>query len=261
MKKVLLIALVFFVLILQAYAAQIPVISSYVTDNANSLSPSAKSQLEQDLRNLEEETSGVQYVIFIENEHPKEYSLEEYTLKIAEANKIGKKRNDNGILLYVAIKDRKYRWEIGYGVESTLSSSLLGRISKETLVPNFQSGNYENGILQAFDVTKRILLGSNDADIAALKNENNVKKGSLSFIFGVILVIFLIFILFAAVNRMQGLDKEIKTKKKYKDDFYRGAAWGLFAGSFGRGGRGSGGFGGFSGGGGGFGGGGGSGGW
>ncbi|MBI2541483.1 TPM domain-containing protein [Candidatus Woesearchaeota archaeon] len=258
MKKILLIALVFLVLTHHAYAAQIPVINSYVTDNTNSLSSSAKSQLEQDLRDLEKATNGVQYVIFIENEYPKEYSLEEYTLKIAEENRIGKKGNDNGILLYVAIKDRKYRWEVGYGVESTLSSSLLGRVSRETLVPNFQDGNYENGILQAFDVTKRALLNSNDADIVALKDASGIKQDSLSIVFGIVLLLLIIFILFASVNRAKKFSKGIKTKEKHKDDFYKGAAWGLFAGGFGRGGfkGGSGGFGGFSGGGGGFGGGG-----
>ena len=164
-KKLLLMLFVFLLVATVVHAAGIPVISSYVTDNAGVMSPNAKLQLENDLRNLEKQTNGVQYAIYIENSIPQGYTLEDYTLKIAETNKIGKKGNDNGILLYVAIKDRKYRWETGYGVESTLNSALLGRISREYLVPNFKNNDYEQGILQAVDVTKRILLGSNDADI------------------------------------------------------------------------------------------------
>ena len=263
MKKIIIFFLLL-VLMQPVNAAEIPIINSYVTDKAGVLSADAKLQLENDLRELEKSTNGVQYVIYIENEYPKDYSLEEYTLKIAEANKIGKKGNDNGILFYVAIKDRKYRWETGYGVESTLNSALLGRISREYLVPNFQAGNYEKGILQTFDVTKRILLGSSDADIVALEKEGNTKVNNSGFIFGIFLIIFIIFILFAAFNRIQKLQKYQKNKK-YKDSFYHGAASGLFWGSFGRGGFGGGssggGFGGFSGGGGGFGGGGGGGGW
>lgn len=260
MRKIFLIIIVFALLAQLASAAEIPLINSYVTDKAGILSLNTKSQLENELRSLEKDTNGVQFVIFIENEYPKEYSLEEYTLKIAETNKIGKKGNDNGILLYVAIKDRKYRWETGYGAESTLNSALLGRISREYLVPNFKAGNYEAGILQAVDVVKRILMGSNDADIAAIKSEATI--GKWSFVFGFILIILILIILFAAFNKMEKLQKG--QKKKHKDDFYRGAATGLFFGSLGRGGRGSGGFGGlggFSGGGGGFGGGGGGGGW
>jgi len=121
MKKILIFALVFLLLISISSAALIPVLNSYVTDNAGILSPAAKLQLENELRDLEKQTNGVQFVIYIENEYPKDFSLEEYTLKIAENNKIGKKGNDNGVLLYIAIKDRKYRWEVGYGVESTLN--------------------------------------------------------------------------------------------------------------------------------------------
>ena len=64
-------------------------------------------------------------------------------------------------MLYVAINDRKYRWEVGYGVESTLNSPLLGRLSREYLAPNFKEGNYEKGILEAYDATKRLLLDPN----------------------------------------------------------------------------------------------------
>src|SRR3989338_11230100 len=172
--KILLIVSIAFLLITQsAIAAEIPKVNSYVTDNAGVLSAASKSQLENDLRNLEKQSNGVQFVVYIENKYPKEYSLEEYTLKIAEANKIGKKGNDNGILLYVAVKDRKYRWEVGYGVECTLNSPLIGRISRDYLVPNFQKGDYGAGILQAEDIVKRLLLDSNDPDIVALKNERS----------------------------------------------------------------------------------------
>ena len=265
MKKfILLIAILF--LIIPVSTAQIPIINSYVTDNAGILSAAAKSNLENDLRNLEKQTNGAQFVIYIENEYPKDFSLEEYTLKIAEQNKIGKKGNDNGILLYIAVKDRKYRWEVGYGAESTLNSPLVGRISRDYLVPNFQAGNYEAGILQAEDVVKRLLLNSNDADIVALKNDSSKKSSSSLFVIFLFIIIF-IFILSIILNIYRAVKKSPNSKKT-SDSFYRGAAGGLFMGGFGRGGfggggfgGGSGGFGGFSGGGGGFGGGGGSGGW
>ena len=253
----------FLILVQSVNAAQIPAINSYATDNAGILSAGAKVQLEKELRDLEKSTSGVQFVVYIENEYPKDFSLEEYTLKIAESNKIGKKRKDNGILLYVAVKDRKYRWEVGYGAESTLNSALLGRISRDYLVPNFRNGNYENGILQAVDVTKRLLLNSSDADIAALKNPADEKSGKMAIAFAFILIIVFAIVIISFATAIRNAIKSPRDKK-HKDTIYHGAAWGLFAGGFGRGGfrgGGSGGFGGFSGGGGGFGGGGGSGGW
>ena len=71
--------------------AAIPILNSYATDNANVLSPGAKAELDRALRDLEKVSNGVQFIVYIENEYDKAYSLEGYTLKIAELNKIGKK--------------------------------------------------------------------------------------------------------------------------------------------------------------------------
>src|SRR3972149_2851998 len=101
MKLKAIIAILILVLI-PISIAQIPKIKIFVTDKSNVITPETKALLEQDLRNLEKETNGLQFVIYIEPEYQKSFSLEEYTLKIAEQNGIGKKGNDNGVLLYVA---------------------------------------------------------------------------------------------------------------------------------------------------------------
>ena len=254
--------LMLFIFAQSVSAASIPKINSYVTDNAGILSPNSKAQLENELGNLEKSTNGVQFSVYIEKEYPKEFSLEDYTLKIAEYNRIGKKGNDNGILLYVAVNDKKYRWETGYGVEGTLNSPLLGRLSREYIVPNFKAGDYENGILQSVDAVKRLLLGSNDADIVALKSSANERFNNAGI---TPIIAFFVFFMIMTAFSIHSARNAIKSQKggKHRDSIYHGAAWGLFAGGFGRGGfrGGSGGFGGFSGGGGGFGGGGSSGGW
>jgi len=259
MKPIFSLSIFFILVLVVSGASPIPKINSYVTDNAGVLSSNATSYLENSLRDLEKQTNGVQFVVYIENEYPKDYSLEEYTLKIAEDNKIGKKGNDNGLLLYIAIKDKKYRWETGYGVESTLNSALLGRISRAYFVPNFREGNYEKGILDAVNVTERILLNSSDADIIALKSESKSNIDPRIIIIVIIILIALFFIV-REVASSSGGSKLVEKKK----NVYKGAATGIFLGGFGRGGfsgGSGGGFGGFSGGGGGFGGGGGSGGW
>ena len=93
MKKILI--FVFLVLIIASIAnAAIPVINSYVTDTAGVLSSENKAALEKTLTDFEKVTNGVQFVVYIEDEYDKSYSFEEYTLKIAEENKIGKKEYD-----------------------------------------------------------------------------------------------------------------------------------------------------------------------
>ncbi len=247
--------LIFFVLLAipLAYAQNIPKVNTYLTDKAGILSSATKTQLEHALSGLESTTNGVQFIIYIENEYPKGYSLEEYTLKIAENNGIGQKEEDNGVLLYIAIKDRVYRWEIGYGAESTLNTPLLGRVSRQYLEPNFKNGDYEKGIVETFDVVGKILLNSNDPDIAKLKNEPETPKISKSAV--IILLIGLSIFLLILMGAAKQAGKSKKRFGGYTNHYYTGAAGSIFAGGFGKG-RFGGGFGGFSGGGGNFGGGG-----
>lgn len=247
MKKILIFAFLLLTSSLCSSAA-IPILNSYATDNANVLSPAAKAELDEALRDLEKLSNGVQFIVYIESEYDKSYSLEEYTLKLAEINKIGKKGNDNGILLYVAVKDRAYRWEVGYGMESTLNAALLGRISRDYLTPNFKNGEYEKGVLDAVDIAGRILLNANDDDIVKLKNEDSYDSKILI----IILIVIVLVVISAVIIAYKSKNNSGYRSRQRNDSFYKGAATGLFLGK----GRNFGGFGGFSGGGGKFGGGG-----
>lgn len=234
-------------------------ISSYVTDSANVFGPVAKAALENRLRSLESNTNGVQFVVFVEKKIPEGSTLEERSLSIAENNRIGQKGNDNGILLYVATEDRQFRWETGYGIEGTLSTSLLGRISRQYMIPEFQQGNFSQGILSGVDIVERILLNSTDADIMKLKEETNKSRSKWIIYFIIILLIIGLIMAIELSRQSSRLSGQAKFGKKEKHDnvFINAASVIFFGGRGGAGGfSGGGGLGGFSGGGGSFGGGG-----
>src|SRR3989344_5026383 len=147
MKKTMLLLLL--LLLVPSAFSQAQKINSYVIDNAGILTPESKSVLESRLRQIEKSTNGVQFVVYIDKEYPKEYSLEQYSLMIAEQNGIGAGEQDNGLLLYLAVDGREFRWEAGYGMESTLNAALLGRISRDYMIPEFKNNNYELGILKS----------------------------------------------------------------------------------------------------------------
>jgi uncharacterized protein len=73
-------------------------------------------------------------------------SIEEFALNTKEKWKLGQKGKDNGVLIVVALKDRKYRIEVGYGLESVLPDSLVGSIGREYFVPYFRQGDFSTGI-------------------------------------------------------------------------------------------------------------------
>ncbi len=236
----------------------VPQVSSYVTDTAGVLSPEGKAGFERSLRALQSETAGVQFIVYVEPLYPKEYSLEEYALKIAEGAKLGAQGKDNGLLLYVAVQDGAYRWEAGYGVESALPAPLLGRISRQYLVPNFRNGDYEAGISEAVRVASLLMKNSTDPDIAALREASSAENADPAsvLVISAFFIVILLFIVASVVSAARAAKSGRASSGS--DHFFRSAATGIFLGGMRGGFSGGGGSfgGGFSGGGGSFGGGG-----
>ena len=99
------------------------------------------------LKDLEAETTAQMVVLTINSLEGE--PIESFSHQTAVKWGIGQKGKDNGVLLTVAVKDHKYRFEVGYGLESTLPDSLMGSIGRQYLVPNFRKGDYAGGILAA----------------------------------------------------------------------------------------------------------------
>jgi len=229
-----------------------PTAPNPVVDLAGIIDDTVEARMDQFLRQLEEKTTAQVAVLTVPSLEGQ--SIEDFSITIAHDQwKLGQRGKDNGVLLVVAVKDRKYRIEVGYGLEGLLPDSLVGSIGRQYLVPYFRKGDYSSGIYAAVTVIANKIAAEAGVQIKALpavgKISPAVKKPAESGPFGKIvsllffLVLFVIFIrnprsflLFLLLSSMGG----------------RGGRWGG-GGGFGGGG--------FGGGGGGFGGGGASGGW
>ena len=75
--------------------------------------------------------------------------IEQFALEHAEKWKLGQKGKDNGMLFVLAAKDRKYRFEVGYGLEGFVTDQYCGRIGRDVLTPYLKRGDYSQGIHQA----------------------------------------------------------------------------------------------------------------
>lgn len=114
------------------------------------LSDAQVEAVEDRLAEMEKDNNGMQMAVLLIDSLEGE-SLEEFSLKVAEQWKLGQKRGkgqdgDNGLLLIVAVQDKKYRFEVGYGLEGELPDGLIGSLGRELLVPNFREGRYIEGI-------------------------------------------------------------------------------------------------------------------
>ncbi len=226
-----------------------------IMDLAGIIDGPTEEKLDRVLTELEEKTGAQMVILTVASLDGEEINT--FSLRFAEKWELGAGGKDNGLLLTVAVKERKYRFEVGYGLESVLPDSLVGSIGRDNLVPYFKAGEYSRGVAAATAAVLDILAehyqirftstglprpqtGSNDDDTIA------------AFLF------FLGFVIFLILQIRRSRRREARGGKRRKT--IPGVIPGGWMGSGGFGG-GSGGFGGFSGGGGGFGGGGASGGW
>jgi len=116
----------------------------YVVDLAGIMQSDRQLQLNGILRELEQKTTAQVLVLTVQSLDNQ--NIEEFALNTKEKWKLGQKGKDNGILIVVALKDQKYRIEVGYGLESVLPDSMVGSIGRQYFVPYFRQGDFSTGI-------------------------------------------------------------------------------------------------------------------
>lgn len=245
----------------------VPALTAPVVDSANIIEDSVENQLDSYLKAVNDQT-GVQIAVLTVQSLGGE-SIESYSMRAAEAYRLGQKDKDNGALLTVAVDDHKLRIEVGYGLEGMLTDTKCGLIIRNKITPFFKDGDYSSGI--ASGVKEMTAVATDNAVIAgadAPQTEEAETSDASSLI--VPLIFFLIF--FGIVSSSQGFGPfglfflfSLFTGRPFHRHIYHSSSSHLdgFGGSGHSSGGGFGGFGGggFGGGGGGFGGGGASGGW
>jgi uncharacterized protein len=135
----------------------VPPLSGRVVDQTGTLSSSDIASLTQVLRDLETRKGSQVAVLIVPTTEPE--SIEQYSIRVAEAWKIGRKKIDDGALLLVAKNDRKLRIEVGYGLEGALNDASAKRIIDETITPRFKSGDFAGGISNGVDRIIRVIDG------------------------------------------------------------------------------------------------------
>ena len=121
---------------------------NHVVDLAGIINDDVESRMDAYLLELEQKTTDQFVVLTIKGLEGA--SIDSLSIDIANNKwKLGQKGKDNGLLLLVALQDRKYRFEVGYGLEGILPDSLVGSIGRQYLVPYFRQGEYSTGIFDA----------------------------------------------------------------------------------------------------------------
>jgi len=165
----------------------IPALSSPVTDLTGTLSAAEQQALEAKLRNWEARTTNQLVVLMVPTTTPE--TIEDYSIRLAEAWKIGQKGKDNGAIVLIAKDDKRMRIEVGYGFEGVLTDVTSRRIIGDTIAPYFKQGQFAAGINAGVDRIMAVV-DSGEPLPPAGKTAGRPQKGN--FDFGTLLVILLV---------------------------------------------------------------------
>jgi uncharacterized protein len=167
----------------------------HVTDLANVISSDVKTQLNALLLELEQKTTSQVLVLTVQSLDGQ--SIEEFAFNTKEKWKLGQKGKDNGVLIAVAVKDRKYRLEVGYGLEGVLPDSLVGTIGREYLVPYFRKGDYSTGIANATAAIIQTIArheGVQLIGMSGVRSDHEISTGKPPGVFQIALIAIFVFL-------------------------------------------------------------------
>jgi len=211
-----------------------------INDFAGVISPDYEEKMNLLARELLDKTGATVTVVTLKDIGGS--NIDEFTNRLYEEWGVGKKGEDRGVMLLIALKERKVRIEVGYGLEGIIPDGLAGEIRDEAMVRFLSKGEYGLGLLNGVSAVAGIIAKDKGITLTGLPPvPKTVSSGRRGYSFGIFPFLFLLFVflILARSGRRGGL--------ALLPLLFLGAGRGGFRGSGGFGGFG-GGFGGFGGG-------------
>ncbi len=135
----------------------IPKLTARVTDLTGTLTAEQQTALEQKLAAFEAAKGSQLAVLIVPTTQPEE--IEQYSIRVVDQWKLGRKSVDDGALLIIAKNDHHLRIEVGRGLEGVLTDAMSNRIIDETITPDFRAGNFYGGISTGLDQMTKLIQG------------------------------------------------------------------------------------------------------
>ena len=159
MKAVKAVILAFLLCVASAVWADVavPPLTGRVVDLTSTLTADQAATLERKLKDFESRKGSQLAVLIVPTTQPE--TIEQYSLRVVDQWKLGRKKVDDGALLIVAKNDRKLRIEVGYGLEGALTDATSKRIIDEVITPKFRSGDFAGGISDGVDRILKVIDG------------------------------------------------------------------------------------------------------
>lgn len=168
-KKLLLKSIIVFILLMlistKVMAMVSPTSDFYVNDYANLLNTETKEYIISTNKSLYSQT-GAQIVVVTVPSLAGD-SLEDYATTLFRNFGIGDKNKNNGVLLLLALEERKFRVEVGYGLEGVLPDGKTGRIQDEYIIPYLKQDNWNEGIKNGYNAILEVVANEYNVEVGA----------------------------------------------------------------------------------------------
>ncbi|HZN55923.1 MAG TPA: TPM domain-containing protein, partial [Candidatus Polarisedimenticolaceae bacterium] len=192
-----------------------------VNDFGGILDPQAERTIEGRLADFERESSSQVVVVTIPSLDGD--AIEDLAVRIVEKWGLGQKERNNGVLLLIAVRDRRAKIEVGYGLEDRLTDALSRRILEDRLFPAFREKDYAGGVLATCD---GIIEATRGAYVAAPPKRRRVPPAA-------VLVPLAILVVFILLGLQGGSGLTRRGRRRY---YRSGPIWWGGPGGFGGGG-------------------------
>lgn len=183
-----------------AFSLDLPQLQGRVNDYAGILSLSALQELDSRLAELERKDSTQVVVLTVPTLAGE--PIEQFSIRVAEAWKVGQKGFDNGAILLIAKQEKKVRIEVGRGLEGTLTDLVSGRIIRDEMVPLMKKGEYDKGVIAGVEAIASTVTG----EYKAQKKSGDIRQGKRGFhpSFTLMLFFLVVVVFLGSISRFLG---------------------------------------------------------
>jgi uncharacterized protein len=178
-----------------------------IVDLTHTLTAQQSAHLTHVLSAFEAQKGSQIAVLIVDTTTPE--TIEQYSLRVADTWKLGRKNIDDGVLLVIAMKDRTLRIEVGYGLEGPLNDALCKRIIHETITPYFKQGKFYEGIEQGINQMIKIIQGE---PLPPVKSWSFANRSYLMSDFGNIFFLIILISIIACIFLKYFFGHSIKNK-------------------------------------------------
>ena len=167
--------------------------ANYVSDFANLLKPADKINITKFASELEKKTSAQIAIVTVDSTQPE--TIQGFSVRLFDQWKIGQKDKDNGVLILVAVNDRKAWITTGYGLEGAIPDVIAHKIVQGRMIPYFKNGQYSQGIKEGVVVVISLIAKEYDVQItgqeAQVYQAVHRRKSPFEILFTILLLLLI----------------------------------------------------------------------